>query len=178
MNPKQVQNEATCLHTRATRPESSAGTTTTIMSRLLSLCSDLLVEIFFYLLPRDIVACQRSCRKLNDTIIQPQLLQYHLRASRSSLHDPLLPGYTIPERIEALERWETSWKDFDLQNFSHVNYVVACEIKRERLFPSKICDDFLIVTHFSDPAGHAYVDMRALQPVGDIDPWTKIMNNS
>jgi hypothetical protein len=67
---------------------------------------------------------------------------------------------------------------FDMQNSSHVKYVVACEIEGKRLFPSKICDDFLITTHSSDPAVYAYVDMRALQPVGDIDPWTKIMNNS
>ncbi|KAI0252295.1 hypothetical protein BJV78DRAFT_1153850 [Lactifluus subvellereus] len=146
--------------------------------RLHSLCSELLVEIFSYLPPRDIAACQRSCRRLNDTIIQSQLLQYLLRAGRSGLHDPLLPGYTLPDRIEALERWETSWKTIDIPNSLHFKYLVACKLEGERAFSWTICDDFLIMTRFSDPAGYAYVDLRALQPVGGIDPWTKIMNNS
>ncbi|KAI0252297.1 hypothetical protein BJV78DRAFT_369217 [Lactifluus subvellereus] len=148
--------------------------------RLHSLCSELLVEIFSYLSPRDIAACQRSSRRLNDTINQSQLLQYVLRAGRSGLHDTLLPGYTLPERIEALERWETSWswKGLDIHNPSYVKYFVACEFEGEPFFSTTICDDFLIATRSSDPVGYAYVDLRAPQPVGDIDPWTKIVSNS
>jgi hypothetical protein len=46
---------------------------------LLSLPSEVLIELFSYLHPRDIAACQRSCRQLNDTVSHSQLLRYLIR---------------------------------------------------------------------------------------------------
>jgi len=48
------------------------------------------------------------------TIVLSQLLRYLIRVGRSALHDPLLPGYTIPQRIEALGKWEAAWRSLDM----------------------------------------------------------------
>jgi len=74
------------------------------MTRLLFLPSEVLIEIFSYLHPRDIAVCQRSCRQLNDTVSHSQLLQYLIHVGRAGLHDLLFPGYTIRQRIDALEK--------------------------------------------------------------------------
>jgi hypothetical protein len=42
----------------------------------------------------------------------------------------------------------------------------------------KIRDDFLIATHgyaFNRNPGYGYVDLRVSQPVGETDPWTRIL---
>jgi len=145
------------------------------MTPLLSLPSEVLIEIFSYLHPRDIAACQRSCRQLNDTVSHSQLLRYLIRVGRAGLHDPLLPGYTIPQRIEALEKWEAAWSNLEMiESSCHVKYMVPCEIS----FPSCIIlDDFLIITYIDTP-GYGYVDLRTFQPEMEKDPWTKITNDS
>jgi hypothetical protein len=78
------------------------------MSPLLTLLDELIVDIFFYLRPHDIVVCQRSCLQLN-AIIHSQLLQYLIRVGRLGLYGPLLPSHTVFQRIEALEKWEATY---------------------------------------------------------------------
>jgi hypothetical protein len=151
------------------------------MTPLLSLPSEVLIEVFSYLHPRDIAACQRSCRQLNDTIVHSQLLRYLIRVGRSALHDPLLPGYTIPQRMEALEKWEAAWRNLEMiESSGHIKYIVPCEISHPRI----IHDDFLImipgfnaIPGFNTP-GYGYVDLRTFQPEVEKDPWTKITNDS
>src|SRR6266851_5021324 len=150
---------------------------------LLSLPSEVLIEILSYLRPRDIVACQRSCRQLNDTVSHSQLLRYLIRVGRAGLHDPLFPGYTIRQRIEALEKWEAAWSNLEMIDSScHVKHMVPSEIS----FPSltvltyRIHDDFLIKIYGFrvDTPGYGYVDLRTFQPEMEEDPWTKITNDS
>jgi len=151
---------------------------------LLSLPNEILIEIFSYLGPRDIAACQRSCRQLNDIIIHSRLLQYLIRVGRSGLHDPLLPIYTISQRIEALEKWETAWNNVETktQSSGQVKYKVACPFKSRYRFDCTtwIHDDFLIVTksRYFDTPGYGYVDMRAFQSEGERCSWTTIANHS
>ena len=116
---------------------------------LLSLPSEVLIEILSYLRPRDIAACQRSCRQLNDTVSHSQLLRYLIRVGRAGLHDPLLPGYTIPQRIEALEKWEAAWNNLEMiESSCHIKHTVPCEISSLRC---RIHDDFLIMTRIQNP---------------------------
>ncbi len=159
-------------------PSTSTLMTVTMTPPLLSLPSEVLSEIFSYLRPGDIAACQCSCRQLNDIVVHSQLLLYLIRVGRSGLHDPLLPGYTISQRIEALEKWEAAWSDVEMIESSccHVKHKVPYQIDSES---GEIQDDFLIVIFgpYSVP-GYAYVDLRTFQPEVEKDPWTIIRSES
>jgi hypothetical protein len=82
--------------------------------RLSSLSNELLIEIISNLRPLDIHACQCACRRLNKVIVNSQLIQYILRTALSGIFDPLEPGISLPGRLDALERWETAWREMDL----------------------------------------------------------------
>jgi hypothetical protein len=103
-------------HRTQPQPSVVPPMSTQILSRRLHLPNEVLVEILSYLCPRDIATCQRSCRQFNDVVICSQFLQYLLRVGRSGLYDPMLPGYTIPQRIEALERWEADWRNLEARS--------------------------------------------------------------
>jgi len=146
---------------------------------LLSLPSEVLIEILSYLRPRDITACQRSCRQLNDTVSHSQLLRYLIRIGRAGLHDPLFPSYTIRQRIEALEKWEAAWSNLEMIDSScYIKHMVPCEISYPSILTYRIHDDFLIMTHSFDSPGYGYVDLRTFQSEMEKDPWTKITNDS
>jgi hypothetical protein len=82
---------------------------------LFSLSNELLIEIFTNLSPFDIYACRRTCRQLNELIVNSWLLQYVARTALSGVYDPLDPGPSLPERLEELARWETAWTELDLR---------------------------------------------------------------
>jgi len=152
---------------------------------LLSLPSEVLIEILSYLHPRDIAACQRSCRQLNDAVSHSQLLRYLIRIGRAGLHDPLLPGYTIRQRIEALEKWEAAWSNIEMsESSSHVKHIVHVPWGAFTSPTNCIRDDFLITFHTAPPlagtplAGYAYLDLRTFQPEMERDAWTVIVNDS
>ena len=81
---------------------------------LFSLSNELLIEVISKLRPLDIHACQCTCRRLNSVIVNSQLTKYILRTALSGVFDPLKPGMSLPNRLHALERWETSWREMDL----------------------------------------------------------------
>ncbi|KAI0285574.1 hypothetical protein BC826DRAFT_1189623 [Russula brevipes] len=151
---------------------------TQMLSRRLPLPNEVLLEILSHLRPRDIAACQRSFRQLNDVVVCSQFLQYLLRIGRSGLHDPMLPGYTIPQRIEALERWEATWRNLEAQSSFQVKRIVGCELAGSPCSEYIIRDDFLIATPISgrDP-GYSYIDLRTFRPGGGTDPWTRIIKD-
>ena len=142
-----------------------------------SLPSELLVEIFSHLSARDIVACQCSCKILNHTIIHSQLLQYLIHLGRSGLCDQLLPGYTIPQRIEALKKWEAAWCNLETKRTYHVKTVVNFQFEGTFDSTCKIHDDFLIAVDSFGGPGYGYVDLLSFRPEGE-DPWTKITNDN
>ncbi|KAI0284899.1 hypothetical protein BC826DRAFT_130544 [Russula brevipes] len=153
---------------------------TQIVSRCLHLPDEVLVEILSYICPRDIAACQLACRQLNHVVVCSQFLQYLIRVGRSGLYDPMLPGYTIPQRVEALEAWEASWRNLEAQSSFQVKRIVGCELAGSPCQCSKyiIRDDFLIATPISgrDP-GYSYIDLRVSQPGGETVPWTRIIKD-
>jgi len=145
---------------------------------ILTLPDELTVELFSYLHPRDIAACQRSCRQLNDTIIHSQLLQYLIRVGRSGLYDPLFPTHTVSQRIDALEKWESAWSDVETKSSDHIKYKVTCPFAWRYNTTCRIHDDFLIVVNCFDGPGYGYVDLRTFQPEGEKCPLTVIANHS
>jgi hypothetical protein len=150
---------------------------TQMLSRRLHLPNEVLVEILSYLCPRDIAACQRACRQLNDVVVCSQFLQYLIRVGRSGLYDPMLPGYTIPQRIEALERWEAYWRNLEAQSSFQIRRIVACELAGRRcsiIHNSRRLPDSDASTFDPNP-GYGYVDLRVFQPGGETDPWTRII---
>ncbi|KAI0265381.1 hypothetical protein BC834DRAFT_183001 [Gloeopeniophorella convolvens] len=86
-------------------------------SRLLSVPVELLAHIIFLLheTPRDVLACQLTCRKLFHVVRSSVILQYVLRAKRAGVVDPLLPGMSAHERMRALSHWEMPWLLPDLR---------------------------------------------------------------
>ena len=147
---------------------------------LLSLPEEVRVEIFSYLRPCDIIACRRSCRLLNDTVIHSQLLLYLIRIGRLGLHDPLLPGYTTFQRIEALKKWEASWGDIYIGGSHHVKHLFTWQFTRSRHYQPAcwIYNGFLIGTNHLDKPAYAYLDLCTSQQGGPKEPWTTITNDS
>ena len=145
---------------------------------LFTLPDELIVELFSYLHPRDIAACQRSCRQLNDTVIHSLLLQYLIRVGKLGLHDPLLPNHTVSQRIEALRKWEAAWNDVEIKSSDHVKYKVVFPFARRYDSTCRIHNDFLTVVNCFDGPGYGYVDLRAFQPEGGNCPLTVISNPS
>jgi hypothetical protein len=122
---------------------------------------------------------------LNDTaVIHSQLLRYliHIagRLGRLSFHDPLIPGYTTSQRIEALEKCEATWHDVYIGGSHHVKYTFTCQFPRN-LPGSSAClvhNGFMMALKTVDNPAYAYVDLRTFQPWGAKDPWTTITNDS
>ena len=86
------------------------------LQHLFSLSNELLIEIISNLCPIDIYACRCTCRRLNTVIINSDLIQYIIRTGLSGVFDPLEPGLSLPERLDALERWEMAWMEMDLRD--------------------------------------------------------------
>ena len=145
---------------------------------LLTLPDELIVELFSYLHPRSIAACQRSCQHLNHSIIHSQLLQYLIRVGKLGLYDPLLPSHTVSQRIEALKKWEAAWRDVEIKSSDHIKYKVVFPFARRYDSTCRIHDDFLTVVNCFDCPGYGYVDLRAFQPEGENCPLTVIANPS
>ncbi|KAH9953166.1 hypothetical protein BC827DRAFT_1273750 [Russula dissimulans] len=89
-----------------------------MLSRLLALSPELLVQIISYLSFKDIISCEASCRHLNGVVKSSVLLMYLKIAGRTGVYDPLATGFTFPERFERLRRWEKSWEDLDIPETS------------------------------------------------------------
>jgi hypothetical protein len=77
--------------------------------------SELLIEVFSNLSPFGIYACRRAFYQLNELIINSQSLQYISRTTLSGVFDPLETGLSLPDRLDALERWEAAWMEIDLR---------------------------------------------------------------
>ena len=82
---------------------------------IFSLSNQLLNKIISNLGPKDIFACRGTCRQLNDLIVNSQLIQYIIRTALSGVYDPLDTSLSLPERLVALQRWETAWQEIDLR---------------------------------------------------------------
>lgn len=140
---------------------------------LFSLSYELLVEIISNLRPLDIHACQCACRSLNKVITNSQLIQYTLRTALSGIFDPLEPGITLPDRLDALERWETAWREMDLSKPIASIDAPAYAVTVSEPIVSHFCEQHVISlrTGFGVPACYSFLDLHT--PT-NVTRWTTI----
>jgi len=146
---------------------------------LFTLSNELLIEIISNLRPLDIHACQCACRRLNKVLANSQLIQYILRTALSGIFDPLEPasGISLPDRLDALERWETAWREMDLSKpIASVDALVHTGFTSQPTV-SHICEQHVITlrTGFDVPACYSFLDLHtcASEPA-NVTRWTTI----
>jgi F-box domain len=156
-------------------PTESAAPSATSAPPIFSLSNELLIEIITNLYPNDIYTCRRTCRKLNDLIVNSELIQYILRTALSGVIDPLDLGLSLPERLEALERWETAWAEMDLREpNTHINAPIPAGTD----YPFKLSyGQYFVVFRkgHAKPAGYSFLDILSIFPShADTAHWTTI----
>ncbi|KAH9059655.1 hypothetical protein EDB87DRAFT_753115 [Lactarius vividus] len=131
----------------------------------LSLSTELIEKIASCLRAQDIAVLRLCCKRIHLVIEGSLLLQYLYRMEQAGVYDPLwdLPGRPIIDRLEALERWETSWDDIG-------KYLVTPRLvipaERDLFGPFFLCDDYLFAVDWQGhPTGLRqpallYVDLR------------------
>jgi hypothetical protein len=142
---------------------------------LFSLSRVIFIEIFCYLGPNDIHACRQTCRQLNDIIVESGLIQYTFRTALSGVYDTLYPGLTIPERLEALKRWEAAWAEMDLRE---PKATIDAPVPARRRPPVEFSFGryFIVVREgYGRAAGYSYLDMQTkFSSHIDVALWTTI----
>ena len=145
---------------------------------LISLSNELLIEIISDLRPVDIYACQCTCHRLNGVIINSHLIQYILRTALSGVFDPLEPGLSLPDRLDALERWETAWMEMDLRQ---PNAIIDLPVSLEGfLMPGHIflSGQYFIMSHeyigIPESAFYSFLDIYAGSLHNNPPRWTTI----
>jgi F-box domain len=137
----------------------SPSTTSSPAPPIFSLSNELLIEIISNLCPNDISACRQTCRQLNDLIVDSQLIQYIIRTALSGVFDPLDPGLSLPERFEALERWEKAWAEVDLRT---PNARIDAPVPAGRGHPVEFSFGryFVVIREgYARSAGYSFLDM-------------------
>ncbi|KAI9439012.1 hypothetical protein H4582DRAFT_108072 [Lactarius indigo] len=131
----------------------------------LSLSTELIEKIASCLRAQDIAVLRLCCRRIHLIVEGSLLLQYLYRMEQAGVYDPLwdLPGRPIIDRLETLERWETSWNDIG-------KYLVTPRLvipaERDLFGPFFLCDDYLFAVDWQGhPTGLRqpallYVDLR------------------
>ena len=146
---------------------------------LFSLSNELLIQILSNLRPADIYACRFTCRQLNDLIVNSQMLQYIARTALSGVSDPLDPGLSLPDRIEALERWETAWREMDLRK---PDASIDAPVPNKSGPPIEFSFGryFVVIREgYGISAGYSFLDMHArTSSHTNAESWTTIEVNS
>jgi hypothetical protein len=151
---------------------------------LFSLSNELLIQIISNLRPLDIYSCQCACRTLNDIIVNSQLIQYILRTALSGVFDPLESGIPLPDRLDALERWETSWREMDLSKpIASIDSLRVIQIvhavnmgESEHWHPVNYFGEQHVITRqLGVSAGYSFLDLHAWSSSPtNVTRWTTI----
>jgi hypothetical protein len=111
--------------------------------------------------PPDIYACRRTCRQLNELIVNSQLLQYVLQTALG-VFDPLDPGLSLPDRLDALRRWVTAWTELDLRE---PNASIDAPVPAKSGPPVEFSFGryFVVIREgYGISAGYSFLDMHAM----------------
>ena len=147
-----------------------------VIPPLFSLFDELLIEIISNLCPVDIYACRCTCRRLNGVIINSHLIQYIIRTALSGVFDPLEPGLSLPDRLDALERWETAWMEMDLRK---PNAIIDAPVSAESvpmLGRGFLSGRYFIMYHerIRASAFYSFLDIHARSSHTNAACWTTI----
>jgi hypothetical protein len=143
---------------------------------IFSLSNELLIEIISNLCPNDIFACRGACRQLNDLIVGSHLIQYIVRTALSGVYDPLDPGLSFPERLVALQRWETAWEEMDLRE-SHSRIDAPLPKSRRQQVEFSFGRYFVVISEgYGREASYSFLDMHATfsSQHTEVERWTTI----
>ena len=150
---------------------------------LFSLSNELLIEIISNLRPVEVHACQCTCRRLNNVIVDSQLIKYILCTALSGVFDdfdPLEPDISLPDRFDALERWETAWREMDLRNpVASINALVHAATVGEQ--PVSYCGEQHIITFRTGfgvpglPTSYSFLDLHTWSSSpSNVTCWTTV----
>jgi hypothetical protein len=143
-------------------------------SPFLNLSAEVLIEILAHLPSRDIVACKLTCKQLHNVIAHSSRIQYIIQTFLAGVHDPLLPGAPVVERLSALKALEATWRDLDVRQRTS-------QITQGTAWPwlnYTVHDDYLLAVRAdsdnpNQPPGYSYIDLR--QQAASTDPlWNKV----
>ena len=143
---------------------------------LFSLSNELPTKIIYKLSPLDIHACQCTCRRQNRVIVNSQLIKYTLRTALTGIFDPLEPGISLPDRLHALERWETAWREMDLSKPIVSIDALVHSFTVEPLV--SYCGEQHVITFRAGlgvPAGYSFLDLHTWSSLpSNVTHWTTI----
>ena len=133
--------------------------------QFLDLSTELIIQILAYGSLRDIGACVRTSRRLYGIASGSQYLRYLLRTKMAGVHDPfLLPGFSIQERLSALERWESAWHNLDLRRQPALQCIVprdvSVSILRYEIHGGHLVGARRFPVDADRPLGYSYVDLH------------------
>jgi hypothetical protein len=142
---------------------------------IFSLSNELLIEIISNLCPIDIYSCRCTCSRLDGVIINSNLIQYIMRTALSGVFDPLEPGPSLPDRLDALERWEAAWMRMDLREPNTITNAPVFDgvcVPRQGL----LYGQYLIMVHVRSRASafYSFLDVHAMSLHTNAARWTTI----
>ena len=133
---------------------------------LLDLPDEVLLSIVIKLSLADLFSCLLSCRRFFVLIAESSLVQYLIRTMRHGLYDPLISDMSIPQRVKALEIWESAWLDLDVGEPSHQRYLLSdIGLRPDDVEMCAVRSGIIIGARFNDlhpSGGYCYLDFLHL----------------
>jgi len=99
-----------------------------------------------------------------------------MRTALSGVFDPLEPGLSLPDRLDALERWETAWMEMDLRE---PNIIIDSPVSAKNLpvltRGGLLSGQYLIMYNETiAPAFYSFLDTHARSSHTNTARWTTI----
>jgi hypothetical protein len=103
-----------------------------------------------------------------------------MRTALSGVFDPLEPGLSLPDRLDALDRWETAWMEMDLRE---PNTIINAPVFASAIVPRHgfLYGQYLIMycVRFTPPSFYSFLDMHAVSlHTNPARRWTTIEVNT
>jgi hypothetical protein len=99
-----------------------------------------------------------------------------MRTALSGVFDPLEPGLSLPDRLDALERWETAWMEMDLREPKAI--IVAPVFTDRETMPGRgfLSGQYFITSlkRIGASAFYSFLDIHAMSSHTNAARWTTI----